>query len=130
MLRWILLILSLWLGLSACQTTPRPESEAELPTVAALPTLTQTLTATGTPSLTATDTPTQTQTASITPTVTLTVTPSTTITDTPTPTFTASPSITPNQGALFCWLNLRPMPPSCPKPCNHPCPPNPMAAAM
>jgi len=78
--------------LAACGGN-QPQTVGELPTVAALPTLTATLSVTST--ATATASPTATDTITPSPTVlvsdTPTVTPSTTITDTPTPTITNTP---------------------------------------
>lgn len=92
------------LFLAACQPQAVPQDAANLPTVAALPTITETLTPTITPTETATltatvtssETPTLTLMPGITP--TLTVTPSVTITDTitPTPTNTVPATAQPN----------------------------------
>ncbi len=106
MRHWWIWILCACLGLSACQQSPGPEAEADLPTIAALPTLTFTPPPSATPIYSPTATLTATATASLTPTITLTVTPSITITDTPTPTFTATASITPLHDALFGLAEL------------------------
>lgn len=85
-----LLLAMLFSGCGPAVPTPIPDSS--LPTVAQLPTLTQTLTpAPETPALTGTAT----STASLPPTVTLSVTPSATITETPTPTPSDTPTVTP-----------------------------------
>lgn len=104
-MRWLLqhryykLIISLIiaaLSIAACGTSNEPDVQI-LPTVAVLPSATDTLIPTEQPTLPPTWTPTSTETQTPSPTVTLTltVTPSQTITDTPTMTFT--PSITPSQ---------------------------------
>ncbi|MEZ4667109.1 MAG: hypothetical protein R3E39_04185 [Anaerolineae bacterium] len=84
-----------------------PTEVAELPTLAALPSVTATLLATATPNESPTPTPTNTLTATASPSDTPSVTPSATITDTPTPTAsnTPLPSDTPaptadNEGLL------------------------------
>ena len=85
-------ILLVGIMLAACGGN-QPQTVGELPTVAALPTLTATLPVTST--ATATASPTATKTVTPSPTVlisdTPTVTPSATITDTPTPTVTNTP---------------------------------------
>jgi hypothetical protein len=98
--RWLLLLLIC----AACQQMPI--EDAQLPTVASLPTLTETLTATASPLAPPTATTTFTSTATVASTETLTVTPSTTITDTPTSTATATPTLTPHQGALFALAQV------------------------
>lgn len=93
-------------GCTSDTSVPGPDSN--LPTIAQLPTVTQTLTpAPETPTSTGTTAPT----ASLTPTATLSVTPSATITDTPTPTPSDTPTVTPtplptadNEGLLALAL--------------------------
>lgn len=78
------------LMLAACGGN-NPVQVAELPTLAALPSVTITLTATATANESATPTPTVTLTATASETTTLTVTASATITDTPTATASNTP---------------------------------------
>lgn len=101
-------VLVLMLGLAACNAG-QPQQVGELPTIAALPTLTETPLLTPTETVTATPTATDTvqPTASLAVSSTPTVTPSATITETPTPTATDTPlpSATPlptadNEGLL------------------------------
>jgi hypothetical protein len=91
--RMILALILLTLSFAGCgPAAPTPNPDSGLPTVAQLPTLTQTLTPapeTPAPTQAATSTP------SLTPTATLSVTPSATITETPTPTPSDTPTVTP-----------------------------------
>jgi len=84
-----LYLLAVLLLLPACEATPAPVGI--VPTLAVLPTVTETLVPSATLTLTATETATLTLTPMPSETVTLTVTPSLTITDTPTPTMTDTP---------------------------------------
>lgn len=97
-------LLALLLCAAACQQSPL--EDGPLPTLASLPTLTVTQTASATPIAPPTATSTFTTTPTVSPTETLTVTPSTTITDTPTSTATATPTLTPHQGALFALAQV------------------------
>lgn len=85
-------LITVLLMVSACGTSNEPDVEI-LPTVAALPSATETIATIADPTLPPTWTPTVTESSTPRPTqtLTLTVTPSLTITDTPTITFTPSP---------------------------------------
>jgi hypothetical protein len=101
MMKWLVWgLIGIWL-LAACAQTPAPQVDAQLPTIAQLPSLTATETPAPTNTGTRSPTPTDTLTPSLTPTATVSVTPSVTITDTPTPTGTPTITNTPYQGPLF-----------------------------
>ncbi len=94
-MRRLSLALTLVVGLLAACAPPIPTETIDLPTLAAIPTITETLTPTITLTPSPTTTSTITPTASNTPTETATVTASPSLTDTPPPTPTITPTAVP-----------------------------------